>query len=54
MGHRDVKTAMQYQHPELEIVRAARSIIPQRQRNGRSRIGLSHTLRRTQNINSGE
>ena len=23
MGHRDVKTAMKYQHPELEIVRAA-------------------------------
>jgi integrase len=23
MGHRDVKTAMHYQHPELEIVRAA-------------------------------
>jgi len=23
MGHRDVKTAMRYQHPELEIVRAA-------------------------------
>jgi integrase len=23
IGHRDVKTAMQYQHPELEIVRAA-------------------------------
>lgn len=23
MGHRDVKTAMQYQHPEIEIVRAA-------------------------------
>jgi integrase len=22
-GHRDVKTAMHYQHPELEIVRAA-------------------------------
>jgi integrase len=22
MGHRDVKTAMHYQHPELEIVRA--------------------------------
>jgi len=22
MGHKDVKTAMQYQHPELEIVRA--------------------------------
>ena len=21
MGHRDVKTAMHYQHPELEIVR---------------------------------
>jgi site-specific recombinase XerD len=23
MGHKDVKTAMQYQHPELEIVRQA-------------------------------
>ena len=23
MGHKDVKTAMQYQHPELEVVRAA-------------------------------
>jgi len=23
MGHHDVKTAMHYQHPELEIVRAA-------------------------------
>jgi len=23
MGHKDEKTAMQYQHPELEIVRAA-------------------------------
>jgi len=23
MGHRDVKTAMLYQHPELEVVRAA-------------------------------
>jgi hypothetical protein len=23
MGHRDVKTAMHYQHPELEIVPAA-------------------------------
>jgi integrase len=23
MGHRDVKTAMQYQHPEIEVVRAA-------------------------------
>ena len=23
MGHKDVKTAMQYQHPELDIVRAA-------------------------------
>jgi site-specific recombinase XerD len=23
MGHRDVKTAMHYQHPELEIVRSA-------------------------------
>jgi site-specific recombinase XerD len=23
MGHKDVKTAMQYQHPEREVVRAA-------------------------------
>jgi len=23
MGHRDVKTAMHYQHPELGVVRAA-------------------------------
>jgi hypothetical protein len=23
MGHRDVRTAMHYQHPELEVVRAA-------------------------------
>ena len=23
MGHRDVKTAMRYQHPEIDIVRAA-------------------------------
>jgi len=22
MGHRNVKTAMQYQHPEIEVVRA--------------------------------
>ena len=25
MGHKDVKTAMQYQHPELEIARCAGS-----------------------------
>jgi len=29
MGHRDVKTAMHYQHPELEIVRAALDYTPQ-------------------------
>jgi hypothetical protein len=23
MGHKDVRAAMQYQHPELELVRAA-------------------------------
>jgi len=28
MGHRDVKTAMHYQHPELEIVRAALDYCP--------------------------
>jgi hypothetical protein len=26
MGHRDVKTAMHYQHPELEIVHAFRPV----------------------------
>jgi len=46
MGPKDVKTAMQYQHPELEIVRAA-SIRTQQLRNGRSRIELRHTLRHT-------
>ncbi len=30
MGHRDVKTAMHYQHPELEIVRAALDYHPTR------------------------
>jgi hypothetical protein len=29
MGHRDVKTAMHYQHPELEIVRAALDYNPE-------------------------
>ena len=29
MGHRDVKTAMHYQNPELEIVRAALDYRPQ-------------------------
>jgi hypothetical protein len=28
MGHRDVKTAMHYQHPELEVVRAALDYTP--------------------------
>jgi len=28
MGHRDVKTAMHYQHPELDIVRAALDYSP--------------------------
>lgn len=46
MGHKDVKTAMQYQHPELEIVRAALDQDAQL-RNGRSRIELRHTLRHT-------
>ena len=46
MGHKDVKTAMQYQHPELEIVRAALEIRTL-QLNGHSRIELRHTLRHT-------
>ena len=33
MGHKDVRAAMQYQHPELELVRAAlnqgREVAPQ-------------------------
>jgi hypothetical protein len=28
MRHRDVKTAMHYQHPELEILRAALDYLP--------------------------
>src|SRR5215471_9703892 len=31
MGHRDVKTAMHYQHPELGIVRAALDYTPVRE-----------------------
>ncbi len=26
MGHKDVKTAMRYQHPEVEVVRQAQSV----------------------------
>jgi integrase len=54
MGHKDVKTAMQYQHPELEIVRAALDQDTAVESHGRSRIELRHTLRHTQNINSGK
>jgi integrase len=49
MGHKDVKTAMQYQHPELETC-VQRSIRTRKLRNGRSRIELRHT----QNIDSGK
>ena len=34
IGHRDVKTAMHYQHPELEIVRAALHYNPPSSDNG--------------------
>ena len=54
MGRKDVKTAMQYQHPELEIVRAALDQDTQQYRTGHSRIELRHTLRHTENINPGK
>jgi hypothetical protein len=54
MGRKDVKTAMQYQHPELEIERAALDQDTQQYRSGHSRIELRHTLRHTENINPGK
>jgi hypothetical protein len=44
MGHRDVNTAMHYQHPELEIVRAALDYHPQAVKQRRSEKGLRHLL----------
>jgi len=49
-GTADVKTAMQYQHPELEIVRAL--LTKDREQGGG--IEFRHTLRHTQNINFGK
>jgi len=46
MGHRDVKTAMQYQHPELEIVRSALEQ-DSAVENRVCRIDSRHTLRHT-------
>ena len=48
MRHRDVKTAMHYQHPELEIVRAALDYRPPISKVAAWQIGLRHLLRHTQ------
>jgi integrase len=49
MGHRDVRTAMHYQHPELEIVRAALdySALTENGKRGRWRDESRHILRHT-------
>ncbi len=52
MGHKDVRAAMQYQHPELELVRAALNL---RKRSGTTNDGLGTSVTRfgtqTKNIN---
>ena len=54
MGHRDVRAAMLYQHPELELVRAA-SIPQSRKRSSTTNDGLGTSVTRcgtqTKNIN---
>jgi len=45
MGHRDVKTAMHYQHPELEIVRAALDYRSPSTEAAASERGLRHLFR---------
>jgi hypothetical protein len=53
MGHKDVKTAMQYQHPEpRDRARCARSGHSSRE-TGVAGLSLRHTLRHTQNIDAG-
>jgi len=47
MGHRDVKTAMHYQHPELEIVRAALDYRSPSSEVARNEKELRHLLRHT-------
>ena len=50
MGHVDVKTAMKYQHPELELVRAALNVTIRRIADwGVAGNRLRHTLRRALN-----
>jgi len=46
-GHRDVKTAMHYQLPELEIVPAALDTSTDATETGCGENGLSHILRHT-------
>ena len=43
--YRDVKIAMHYQHPEVEIVRAALDYRPPTSRVAAQQIGLRHFLR---------
>ena len=54
IGHRDVKTAMHYQHPELEIVRAALDYRPSSSELAAYRKGLRHLLRHTKKPQSGQ
>ncbi len=57
MGHKDVKTAMKYQHPEIDIVRAALNSGWSSDAIGvvvRSREKLRHTLRHTQKWHPGK
>ena len=47
MGHRDFKTAMRYQHPEVDIVRAALNEQSSGCAADRSVKNLRHVLRHT-------
>lgn len=55
MGHRDVKTAMHYQHPELDVVRAALgSGAASETACGRSEKGYDTLASHPQNHNHGK
>jgi hypothetical protein len=52
MGHRDGKTAMHYQHPELEIVRAALDYADNNSQIRCNEKRLRHLLRHIENMQS--
>jgi len=54
MGHRDVKTAMHYQHPELEIVRAALDYRPPTSETAAQQIGYDTYYDTATNHNLGK